>query len=99
METWESEASRSVCAREWSPSRRRLRDSICDAAALLRSPTLETTEVAAAGVAAERGEAGLGLASGGERAAGLALVLVLAVALGLDDLDLGAGSGETEDGE
>jgi hypothetical protein len=97
LEAWESEASRSVCAREWSPSRRRLRDSICDAAAPLRSPTLEIDEVAAAGVAAERGEAGRGLASGGERAAGLALALALA--LGLDGLDLGSGSGEAEDGE
>jgi hypothetical protein len=95
LEAWESEASRSVCAREWSPSRRRLRDSICDAAAPLRSPTLEIDEVAAAGVAAERGEAGRGLASGGERAAGLALAL----ALGLDGLDLGSGSGEAEDGD
>ena len=85
LDARESEASRSVCAREWIPSRRRLRDSICDAVALLRSWTLETAE-AAAGAAGERG-----LASGGERAAGLAL--------GLDDLDLGAGSGETEDGE
>lgn len=93
LEAREREASRSVCTREWSPSRRCLRDSICDAAALLRSPTLDTNAAAAGGAPAERGETGRGLARGGERAAGLALALEL----GLRDLDLDAGSGETED--
>jgi hypothetical protein len=89
LEAREREASRSVWAREWSSSRRRLRASICEAAALLRSPTLETAADAGDGAgapgatAAERGEAVpvRGLASG-ER---------------LDDLDLGAGFGEAED--
>lgn len=84
LETREKDASRSACAREWSASRRRLRSSICEATALLRSPTLDAPAAAAAAAAGEgwgdaagegEGEATVtrGLATRGERAAGLAL--------------------------
>jgi hypothetical protein len=76
LATRENDASRSACAREWSASRRRLRASTCEATALLSSPTLEAAAGAAsAGDAAGEGEAARGLATSGERAAGLALVL------------------------
>ena len=76
LETREKDASRSACAREWSASRRRLRSSICEATALLRSPTLDAPAAGAGwGDAAGAGEgeaaATRGLATRGERAAGL----------------------------
>ena len=78
LETREKDASRSACAREWSASRRRLRSSICEATALLRSPTLDAPAAGAGwGDTAGEGEAAAtrGLATSGERAAGLARAL------------------------
>jgi hypothetical protein len=80
LETREKDASRSACAREWSASRRRLRSSICEAMALLRSPTLDAPAAGAGwGDAAGEGEgeaaATRGVATRGERAAGLARAL------------------------
>lgn len=88
MATLERDASRSACAREWSPSRRRLRASTCEATAILSSPTLVAADFAEAGDAAgERVAAAPGLATSGERAAGLALARALGLGLGFGEAE------------
>lgn len=62
LEMREWEASRSRTESPWSASKRRLRESMWDAARLLRSPTVDMEAGAAKGEAAARGDLGLGFA-------------------------------------